>query len=135
MIGRMKNGASPQEDDPSRPPDPLNLFDHFVGIQHDQHPPLKPFEVAKLDDLRDDMVWWGDPKTHRPKLSFLGRVFERYEKRWSPPLRLASHEASRKHSAAAPEPRSPAKPFDAEYALLDRLSVWIFRETYELLDR
>ena len=55
MIGRMKNGASPWEDDPSPAPE-LNRFGHFVGIQHDDHLRPKPFEVTKLDDLRDDVA-------------------------------------------------------------------------------
>jgi len=75
MIGRMKNGASPREDDPSPAPDRRNRFDHFVGIQHDDHLPLKPFEVAKLDDLRDDWVRWRHGEARRTKLFYLGRVF------------------------------------------------------------
>jgi hypothetical protein len=70
MIGRMKNGASPREDDPSPAPDSLNRFDHFVGIQPDDRPPLKPFDVARVvDDLPDDMVWWRDVDSSHAKPS------------------------------------------------------------------
>jgi hypothetical protein len=99
----------------------LSYLDQFVGSQHTEQPELPPQEVAKLDALRDDIVWLQrrDANGNAAETSALATIFARYEHRWGKPPR---HERA-EESAPPPRPPQPA-PYDAETHVFDRLSIW-----------
>jgi hypothetical protein len=108
----------------------LSRVDQFIALQHDPRPDpdhpepkLTDFEFAKLDDVRDDIVWLQerDRRGKADASSWLSREYTRFEERWGRPGNWL------RGLAAAPPPPPPAPPpgpFDAEYQLLDRLSLW-----------
>ena len=97
--------------------------DHFIAVEQEIAPRLTEFELAKLDDLREDMVWLQerDRRDLAGRASWLAREYARFEDWWGRPGR-----PPRGLSPAAPPapPDPPPGPFDAEYQLLDRLSLW-----------
>lgn len=101
----------------------LTRFDRFVAAQHEEQPPLPPYELAKLDALRDDIAWLQarDALGKADRASWLGGLYQQFERWWGRPGNPARGLAP----AAPPPPAEPPPgPFDAECRLLDRLSMW-----------
>src|SRR5690242_10510383 len=113
----MATAAALTQDDHYDESRQLAWFDRYVGAQHEDTPELRPYQVSKLDALRQDIVWLKerDRAGVAGKPSLLGRLYDLFEKLGSTALH-----PPRGTRHAAP----PPGPFDAEYVLLDRLSMW-----------
>jgi len=105
----------------------LSRVDHFIALEqekpHDTPQRLEDFEFAKLDDLRDDIVWLQerDRRGLAERAPWLGREYARFERWWGKPGNPLRGLAQ----APPPPPPAPAPgPFDAEYQVFDRLSLW-----------
>src|SRR4051812_49021152 len=57
----------------------LERFDDFLGAFHRVEPAPAPLEFAKLDALRDDLVWLQRRGPDAPPLSWLGRRYRSFE--------------------------------------------------------
>jgi hypothetical protein len=118
----------------------LSRVDHFIALEQekpreargDDKPRsarerydtrLEDFEFAKLDDVRDDIVWLQerDRRSLADRAPWLGSEYARFEQWWGRPGNPLRGLAS----APQPAPSAPPPgPFDAEYLLFDRLSLW-----------
>jgi len=101
----------------------LSRIDHFIAREQEQSPRLTEFELAKADDLREDVVWLQerDRRDRAERTSWLAHEYIRFEEWWGRPGRPTR---GLEPAAASPPPPPPPGLFDAEYQLLDRLSVW-----------
>ena len=119
MIAAMATAATLAQYDNYDESRQLEWFDRYVGAQHDDAPELRPYEVSKLDALRDDIVWLQqrDRAGEAARDSWLGKLYAWFERLGSGPRHAHSH-------VHADESAPPPGPFDAEYVLLDRLSIW-----------
>jgi len=101
----------------------LRRVDQFTALEQDAPARLTDFEFAKLDDLRDDIVWLQerDRRDRADRASWLGREYRRFETWWGRP---GSWLRGLEPPAGPPPPVPPPGAFDAEYQLLDQLSLW-----------
>ena len=118
----------------------LSRVDHFVALEQEKarlaapelqpraarerdEPRLEDFEFAKLDDLRDDIVWLQerDRRGLADRAPWLGREYALFEQWWGRPGNPLRGLAT---APNAPPPAPPPGHFDADYQLFDRLSLW-----------
>ncbi len=100
----------------------LDRFDEFVGHFHQVSPTPDDFEFAKLDALRDDLVWL-KRRGHASPLSWLGRLNRAFER--SVPADAPQPEAAiLPASAAQPDAIPDELALGEDQEALDRLSVW-----------